>query len=89
MGHLLEVVADFCRWSGMQVKLEKSVATAFDFKQQQELSTADILYQGTPLVHLAASWPAPPAALGEGNGRQPRPLTWRLRRPTSLPPPRS
>ena len=55
MGHLLEVVADFCRWSGMQVKLEKSVATAFDFKQQQELSTADILYQGTPLVHLAAS----------------------------------
>ncbi len=40
---------------GMQVKLEKSVATAFDFKRQQELSTADILYQGIPLVHLAAS----------------------------------
>ena len=55
MGHLLDVVADFCRWSGMQVKLEKSVATAFDFQQQQELSTAGILYQGTPLVHLAAS----------------------------------
>ena len=38
----------------MRVKLEKSVATAFDFKQQQELSTAGILFQGTPLVHLPA-----------------------------------
>ena len=55
MGRLLEVVADFCKWSGMRVKLEKSVATAFDFLLRQELSTAGILYRGTPLVHLSAS----------------------------------
>ncbi len=54
MGRLLGVVADFCRWSGMRVKLEKSVATAFDFLRKQELSTAGILFQGTPLVHLSA-----------------------------------
>ena len=55
MGRLLEVVADFCHWSGMRVKLEKSVATAFDFLLKQELSTDGILYQGVPLVHLPAS----------------------------------
>ena len=55
MGRLLGVVADFCRWSGMQVKLEKSVATAYDFLQRQELPTDCILYQGVPLVHLPAS----------------------------------
>ncbi len=55
MDRLLEVVADFCRWSGMRVKLEKSVATAFDFLQKQELFTVGILYQGVPLVHLPAS----------------------------------
>ena len=54
MNRLLNVVADFCRWSGMRVKLEKTVATAFDFRRRQELSTEGVLYQGTPLVHLPA-----------------------------------
>ncbi len=39
MNRLLIVVTDFCRWSGMRVKLEKTVATAFDFLRRQELST--------------------------------------------------
>ena len=54
MCRLLDVVANFCKWSGMQVKLEKSVATAFDFVNKQELSTEGILYNGVPFVHLAA-----------------------------------
>jgi hypothetical protein len=83
MIHLLDVAADFCKWSCMRVKLEASVAT--------ELSTAGILYQGTPyLVHLLASesfpctpasWPAPAAALDAGNGRRDPPRIWRQRRP--------
>ncbi len=40
--------------SGMRVKLEKTVATAFDIRRRQELSTEGVLYQGTPLVHLPA-----------------------------------
>jgi hypothetical protein len=55
MIRLLDVVADFSKWSGMRAKLEKSVATAFGFLQRQQLPTAGrILYQGTPLVHLSA-----------------------------------
>ena len=97
MGRLLEVVADFCRWSGMRVQLKKSVATAFDFRLRQELSTEGILYRGTPLVHLSASesfpylgvWASIPAALGAGNGRRHPPQTWRRRSPTYSQPPRS
>ena len=55
MNRLLAVVSRFCTWSGMKVKLEKTVASAFDFAQKQELSTGEILYQGAPLVHLPAA----------------------------------
>jgi hypothetical protein len=36
---LLQVVSDFCAWSGMRVKHEKSVATGLDFKQGVALAT--------------------------------------------------
>jgi hypothetical protein len=50
MNRLLIVVADFCRWSGMRIKLEKTVATlaAFDFLRRQDLSTEGVLYQAPP-----------------------------------------
>jgi hypothetical protein len=32
MSLLLQVMADFCAWSWVRIKLEKSVATGFDFK---------------------------------------------------------
>jgi hypothetical protein len=54
LNRLLIVVADFCRWSGIRVKLEKTVATAFDFLRRQELSSDGVLYQGAPLVDLPA-----------------------------------
>ena len=54
LSRLLKVVEEFCKWSGMRVKLAKSVITAFDFGQRREVSTEDILYQGQPLVRLAA-----------------------------------
>ena len=54
MSRLLQVVADFCEWSGMRIKLEKSVITAYDYKARQELATDEILYKGEPLAHLAA-----------------------------------
>jgi hypothetical protein len=46
MSRLLQVVADFCAWSGMRIKREKSVATGFDFKQGAALPTDNILYEG-------------------------------------------
>ena len=54
MSRLLRVVSNFCEWSGMRVKLQKSVITAFDFGARCELPTDTILYQGQPLVRLAA-----------------------------------
>ncbi len=54
MSRLLQVVADFCAWSGMRIKREKSVATGFDFKKGVALSTEGILYAGAPLTGLAA-----------------------------------
>jgi ribonuclease HI len=54
MSRLLQVVADFCAWSGMRIKREKSVATGFDFKRGVPLPTEDILYAGAPLTGLAA-----------------------------------
>jgi hypothetical protein len=55
MSRLLIIVADFCQWSGMQNKLQKSVASAFDFARKEELPTGGILYKGGPLVHLPAN----------------------------------
>jgi hypothetical protein len=54
MSRLLQVVADFCAWSGMRIKLEKSVATGFDFKSGVALPTESVLYAGAPLIGLAA-----------------------------------
>ena len=51
---LLEVVSKFCEWSGMRIKLDKSVITAFDYQARCELETKEILYNGKPLVRLAA-----------------------------------
>jgi ribonuclease HI len=53
MSRLLQVVSDFCAWSGMRIKREKSVATGFDFKSHVALPTEDILYEGAPLTGLA------------------------------------
>ena len=54
MSRLLQVVADFCTWSGMRIKREKSVSTGFDFKTGVALPTEGILYAGAPLTSLAA-----------------------------------
>jgi hypothetical protein len=52
MSSLLNIVADFCQWSGMRIKLQKSVASAFDFAGKEELPTGGILCKGVSLVHL-------------------------------------
>ena len=54
MVRLLKVVKEFCGWSGLQIKLIKSVITAFDFGLKQELPTEGNLHQGKLLVRLAA-----------------------------------
>ena len=54
MSRLLRVVADFCGWSGMRINRLKSVITAYDFRAKSELPTDGILYEGQPLVRLAA-----------------------------------
>ena len=38
----------------MRVKLAKSVASALDFAQKEELSTGEILFEGVPFLHLPA-----------------------------------
>jgi hypothetical protein len=48
LSRLLRVVADFCAWSGMRIKREKSVITGFDFRLGTDLPTAGILYEGAP-----------------------------------------
>jgi hypothetical protein len=53
MSRLLQVVSDFCAWSRMRIKREKSVATGFDVKSHVALPTEDILYEGVPLTGLA------------------------------------
>ena len=53
MQKLLQVVADFCNWSGMRVKLQKSVITAFDFGSRSKLPTDQLRYNGYALVNLA------------------------------------
>ena len=54
MSRLLQVVSDFCAWSGMRIKLVKSVITAYDFAAREELPTDEIRYQGSPLTRLPA-----------------------------------
>ena len=46
MSPLLRVVSNFCEWSCMRVKLQKSVFIAFDFGAPCELPTDTIPYQG-------------------------------------------
>ena len=55
MKKLLDVVARFCTWTGMRVKLTKSVITAYDFAQRADLPTDGILYQGEALTCLPAN----------------------------------
>jgi hypothetical protein len=55
MSSLLQVVSDFCAWSGMKVKREKSVITGFDFKRRAHLPMTGILFRGEPLTNLPAN----------------------------------
>ena len=52
MTRLLQVVDDFCEWSGMRIKLKKLLITVYDFGAGQELPTEDIKYQAKPLTRL-------------------------------------
>ncbi len=54
MNCLMAVVSNFGRWSCMLVKLAKSVASAFDIAQKEELSMGKILYEGAPSLNLPA-----------------------------------
>ena len=54
MSSLLQVVSDFCAWSRMRVKREKSVITGFNFKRRARLPTTGILFRGEPLANLPA-----------------------------------
>ena len=54
MNRALQVVADFCRWSGLGVNLSKSVITAWDYRCKRDLPTDVILFNGQPLVNLRA-----------------------------------
>ena len=73
---LLEVVSKFCEWSGMRIKLDKSVITAFDYLARRELDTKEILYNGKPLVCLAAdeSFPYLGLRASPTSGREPEAL---------------
>ena len=53
---LLGVVSTFCTWSGMRVKLQKSVITAYDYEKRKDLPTDSIRYNGEApaLVRLPA-----------------------------------
>ena len=55
MSRLLQVVSDFCSWSGMWIKLAKSVITAYYLAARAELLTDKIRYQGSPLTRLPGS----------------------------------
>ena len=59
MNRLLQVVADFCDWSGMRIKREKSVISAVDYRSGKPLPTEGIKFEGRPLSHLAATDPFP------------------------------
>jgi hypothetical protein len=59
MSRLLQAVADFCAWSGMRIKREKSVATGFDFKNGVALPTEGILYAGARSLAWRQARPLP------------------------------
>jgi hypothetical protein len=48
----LTTTAQFCRWSGMRVKVTKSVLSAYDFRDRTEADVTGILYEGHALQHL-------------------------------------
>ena len=50
---LLELVSKFCEWSGMQIKPDKSVITAFDYRARRELDTMEIHYNWKPVSSAA------------------------------------
>ena len=52
ISRLVQVVADFCNWSGMRIKIAKSVITAYDYGTRRDLPTDDIQYQGQALTSL-------------------------------------
>ena len=54
MQALLNAISRFCSWSGMKVKLTKSIITAFDFGKRCNLPTDCIHYEGAALVSLPA-----------------------------------
>ena len=51
---LLLPVSDFCAWSGMRIKLEKSVIKGFNYQKRVPFPTESILFKGEPLTGLAA-----------------------------------
>jgi hypothetical protein len=54
MTRLLKVVDDFCEWSGILIKLKKSLITAQDFCAGKELPTEKIKNQEKPLTSRPA-----------------------------------
>ena len=58
----LEVVSKLFEWSGILIKLDKSVITAFDYRVRRELDTKEILYNGKatdesfPCLGVRAVW---------------------------------
>ena len=56
MSRLLQVVvrAGFFTWSGMRIKLTKSVITVYDFRTRRELPTDEMRHHGQALTHLLA-----------------------------------
>ena len=48
----LTKTAEFCRWSGMRVKVTKSFLSAYDFRDRKEADVTGILYEGHALQHL-------------------------------------
>ena len=50
----LDYTGLFCSWSGMRVKVVKSMLTAFDFSERKDADISGIVYNGQPLSHLPA-----------------------------------
>ncbi|NBO64558.1 MAG: hypothetical protein EBU88_06900 [Acidobacteria bacterium] len=51
----LDKTAEFCAWSGMRVKIKKSVITGYDFGSQKEADVSNISYGGQALLYLPAT----------------------------------
>ena len=45
----------FCNWSGMRVKVVKSMLTAYDFREKKDADVSGIVYNGQPLSYLPAT----------------------------------